>query len=185
MAWRQIPDSILASVLQHQTGKRAILCNMTQPIKNPLHYYLAGYVVLLLMCPVNALQANIHQCVSSEGIEYSDTHCTMGTLVKHSPGLKTIGTIEGLSRPELENLEKLDQAYRKARLESDQQRSARKKRLLRERALNRRNRARSCASAIKGLERIRLIKRKGYSAKQSRALDTRQNLLHAQKHSNC
>ena len=143
------------------------------------------FAMTFLLSQAIPLQAGIHKCVSENGIEYSDTHCSTGVLVKHSPGYPAISSIEGLTQHELELLYEMEKAYRKSRVQADQYSSAHKKKLHRERARKRQDYARSCARAIKALEQLRIIKRKGYSAKQSRGLDSREDLLNEQKRRNC
>jgi len=150
-----------------------------------LHATPASCVFLLLISFNGTVHANIHKCVSSEGIEYSDTHCTMGILVELFPNSRTIDTVEGLSKLELVSLQKLESAYRRTILQSDREKIANKKKFRRTRARERQDRTRACVKANLALERLRLLKRKGYKAKQSHSLDTREKLLNQQKRSNC
>ena len=127
MAYRHIPTSIRASVLQQEIRIQITLPYMSHPLLYLSRAYLIRYTVLLLLCSGMESYANIHKCVSNEGVEYSDTHCSIGILVKHSPDYRTMGSIEGLSSLELENLDKLERAYKKSSLASERQRSAQKK----------------------------------------------------------
>ena len=158
---------------------------MKQSNKYSFRFIINGFVMMLLLNQVNPLQAGIHKCISENGIEYSDTHCSAGVLVKHAPGYRALNSIDGLTQHELEVLYEMEKAYRKSRVQADRYSSAHTKKLHRERARKRQDHARSCARAIKGLEKLRIIKRKGYSAKQSRVLDSREDLLNEQKRENC
>ncbi len=158
---------------------------MKQSNRHFFRSILTVYVAVLLPNLLYPLHAGIHKCVTDSSIEYTDTHCSAGILIKHSPGYQTIGRIEGLSQGELETLQEMETAYRNSRAQTDKDSAAQKKLMFRERARKRQERARSCARAIKGLEQLRITKRKGYSAKQARNLDSRQNVLEQQKRKNC
>jgi hypothetical protein len=138
-------------------------------------------IAAVLTSFANGLHADtVYRCAGPDGEAYfTDLACAGGTVQTLDPA--DVLTIPAPDAHEIANVQRIDRAQAARERAADKERLAQQRANLREAAA----RARSCAAAREGLDRVHEIKRRGYTIASSGDLNARERKYNLLAERNC